>query len=768
MDATPYPLVNRYALREPEPLALLFSFLDGVPGQTYVSSVSRLRSLGVACGRMSLIPAPHAFHRETLRFPPGESIAPFLCSLPASSPLHSHVFVRDHLKTRLPALLGRIRDERLPRAITHGDIFLDNCLWDESRDVFKWMLDFEEVCYEPAILDVAMTIMGCCFEREGGTLNEEFARAFLEGYSSIRPLTSLECLLLPDMMDFCIIAAAFWRFNQFVVLHPELDMQESYTELSERAEKGNRSFRGWWSLPDTLTWRNNTLEPLAASIHTYHSTRGLPNAEGKSFSETLFAGFAPDGGLYVPSHLPKLTAQEFETHLNGKSYTDVVKFVLACFIPPQELSRASLNDAIDKAFSSFSHRDVVPLVPMKPMSETSRVWIMEMFHGTTGAFKDLSMSIIGQLMQKLLSGETAKDGEKRKQYKTIVVGTSGDTGSAAIHAVRNCPSVDIVVLYPHGRVSKVQELQMVTEPKAHVFAVDGTSDDLDVPIKAVLSDSAFAAQHHLCSINSINLARVAIQSAHFFYAYAQLMQATDFEARIPLVASIPCGACGDLVGALIAREMGLPLKIVAAVNENDIVARTMATGTFQTGSSVFASTSPSMDIQVPYNWERVVYYASGGDVEKVKDFMLAFEADPKRGAAMEDGWWQVLQQFMSARSVQVEQVAQITKQIFDSDAYILDPHTAVGLQAYLKTESEGSVQKIGERPQPVVILSTATPHKFEESVKPTLGLQQLPNTPSVFLGLEEKQKYAKEMKLGQDWESILRREIESISSAREH
>ena len=388
------------------------------------------------------------------------------------------------------------------------------------------------------------------------------------------------------------------------------------------------------------------------------------------------------------------------------------------------------------------------------------------------------MSIIGQLMQKFLAKPPPRHSHRSDGvFKTIVVGTSGDTGSAAIHAVRDCPSLDIVVLYPKGRISKVQELQMITEPKAHVFATEGTSDDLDAPIKSVLSDASFASQHHLCSINSINLARVVIQSAHFFYAYAQLMTREDFEAKRPLLASIPCGACGDLVGAIIAREMGLPLTLIAAVNENDIVARAMQTGKFQTAPEVFASTSPSMDIQVPYNWERVVYYASGGDVEQVKRFMETFEADPRKGAKMDDRWWLWLKQFITAQSVTVDQVAQITKQVHEAEKYILDPHTAVGLKAFLLAEAKKDGES-GENGKSnamtkhashhtVVVLSTATPHKFEESVKPTLGLQQLPNPPEAFKGLEEKPTYVKKMEVGEDWEDLLRLEIINITNSRE-
>jgi threonine synthase len=579
------------------------------------------------------------------------------------------------------------------------------------------------------------------------------------------------------MMEFCIITSSFWRFNQFVVLHPELNMQESYRELCMRGESDAESkritFASWWNSEPVLAWRSSTLDSeLGQKLRTFNSTRGDPAAGGRSFKEALFGGFASDGGLFVPAQLPRFTVEDLVS-MHKMSYPTITKRILREIISTEELATDKLNQIIDDAFATFDHPDVLPLVPLKngPGSTTgkTKVHIMEMFHGTTGAFKDLSMSIIGRLMQAFLSADkessktsSSSNSSSTAQFKTIVVGTSGDTGSAAIHAVRDCPSIDIIVLYPYGRVSKIQELQMITEKKAHVFAVEGTSDDLDVPIKKVLSDPSFVAENQLCSINSINLARVAIQSAHFFYAYAQLVS-SEMIGKSSIIASIPCGACGDLVGALMAREMGLPVRLVASVNENDIVKRTMDTGRFQTGAQVHVSTSPSMDIQVPYNWERVVYYASGGDVRGVKEFMEAFEASPRDGVQMDEDWQQALKLFLSSSSVTTSDVASITRATYASDQYILDPHTAVGLKGYMDQDEALNPNHW----DPVVILSTATPHKFDESVKPTLGLEQLPNAPKTFEGLEKMETFSKPMKKGEDWEAILRSTIADITKRRQ-
>lgn len=762
LSETDFPLVNSYALRNPEPLAILFDFLEGATGEAYHSSEAKMRTLGVAVGKLSMIPIPRSFllRADALHFPPGEMIQPFLKTLDPASDLAKHPFVAKEVQL-FESIAKECRHPRLPRAITHGDIFLDNCLWDEANQCVSSVLDFEEVSLEPAILDVAMTLLGCCFTQgDTSTLNVAWAKAFLEGYTSVRLLTSLEVALLPKMMDLCLISSSFWRFNQFAILHPELGLKDNYRELLQRGEKGDASFAGWWNLPETKAWRASPafLHPSSSSHRTYQSTRGSPTAAGRNFEQVLFGGFASDGGLFVPSQLPRFSDLKA---FSGLSYPALVKIFLRYFISDAELSQQEIDQAVDKALSTFSHPQVLPLVPLSPStsnttSSTSNIHIMEMFHGTTGAFKDLSMTIIGQLMQTFLNKHKTS-ANPTSTHKIIVVGTSGDTGSAAIHAVRDCPALDIVVLYPKGRVSRIQELQMVTEKKAHVFAVEGTSDDLDVPIKAVLNDHAFAAANGLCSINSINLARVAIQCVHFFYAYVQLVKKDDEE----VVFAIPCGAGGDLVGAIMAREMGLPLKVVAAVNENDIMARVIQTGLFKTGESVFGTTSPSMDIQVPYNWERVAYYASGGDVEGVKQFMEQFEQNPKAGAKMDDHWLENLKSFLFASSVPREEVARITKETYQTSKYILDPHTAVGLQGYLNVEKQVLASTKSSSPH-VVVLSTATPHKFSESVLPTLNLEAIPDVSKVFQGLEALKDESTPMPRSQDWEALLRLTITDI------
>jgi threonine synthase len=291
-----------------------------------------------------------------------------------------------------------------------------------------------------------------------------------------------------------------------------------------------------------------------------------------------------------------------------------VKALLPIYIPANEIPRKELYHIIDDAFQHFSSPEVLPT---KLLGD---IIIVEMFHGDTGAFKDIAMSIIGRMMDYFL--------RKRQRQVTVVVGTSGDTGSAAIYGVKDSAQMDIIVYYPKGRISEMQELQMVTHlsSNVHVFACHGTSDDLDVPIKAVLNDTSFSAQHNLCSINSVNWARVCVQIAHFFHASFRALSA--YGDLIPVDIYVPTGACGDLVGGMFvinlflvalpllifvgrfAAAMGLPCKLFACVNENDIIHRWLLSGVFSVAPQVVQTVAPSMDIQVPYNVERMLWLAS--------------------------------------------------------------------------------------------------------------------------------------------------------------
>ena len=311
----------------------------------------------------------------------------------------------------------------------------------------------------------------------------------------------------------------------------------------------------------------------------YKSTRG--EVSNLTFREALFSGFLSDGGILLPEVIPNISTEQLKSW-RKLSYPDLAKRIIPLFVDETEIPSQHLNKLLDAAFSKFSQSEVAPIVSLK-----SGLNIMELFHGKTWSFKDLALSCIGQFLQYFLSQDN--------KHVTILVGTTGDTGSAAIEAVRGLSSVDMVVMYPDGRVSQVQEKQMtsVLDENVHVFNVQGTGDDIDVFMKPCFLDTEFANKHNLCSINSINWARIMIQTVHYFYAYLSLCneECTDeVEVIIPT---------GNVTSGIVAKKMGLPVRLVCAVNSNDIVHRMLCSGVFSVGESL-PTIAPAMDVQVEF------------------------------------------------------------------------------------------------------------------------------------------------------------------------
>uniref|UniRef100_A0A2K5LMK5 Threonine synthase-like 2 n=1 Tax=Cercocebus atys TaxID=9531 RepID=A0A2K5LMK5_CERAT len=326
----------------------------------------------------------------------------------------------------------------------------------------------------------------------------------------------------------------------------------------------------------------------------YVSTRGIAprvNFEGALFSEgTSRLSRTTILCLWIPSGILKRPGPSLAIH------------------------PTTLTDLIDRAFSRFRHREVVHLSRLR-----NGLNVLELWHGVTYAFKDLSLSCTAQFLQYFL--------EKREKHVTVVVGTSGDTGSAAIESVQGTKNVDIIVLLPKGHCTKIQELQMTTVLKenVHVFGVEGNSDELDEPIKTVFADVAFVKKHNLMSLNSINWSRVLVQMAHHFFAYFQCTPSLDTHP-LPLVeVVVPTGAAGNLAAGYIAQKIGLPIRLVVAVNRNDIIHRTVQQGDFSLSEAVKSTLASAMDIQVPYNMERVFWLLSGCDSQVTRALMEQFE-----------------------------------------------------------------------------------------------------------------------------------------------
>jgi len=464
----------------------------------------------------------------------------------------------------------------------------------------------------------------------------------------------------------------------------------------------------------------------------YMSSRGLES--GLTFEQVLFSGYARDGGLYFPESIPTLSKEDLE-EWSKLTYPQIVERVMGKFIGEEDIPQQDLSRLIGQAFQAFKD----PETPIKIAELKGGLKVAEMWHGPTLAFKDLALGVVGQLYNYFL--------DKAEKHMTVLIGTSGDTGSAAIHAVRGLQWVDVVVLLPHGRCTTIQELQMTTvlEDNVHNFAVDGSSDDLDVPIKAVFAEPDYVAKHNLCSINSINWARILVQISHYFYCYFQLAE----KIGDPVEIVVPTGACGNIASGYVAHTMGLPIRMVAAVTPNDIVHRTLQTGDFSLSPVVLQTWATAMDIQVPYNVERMVLMACGLDTARVKTLMAQF--DKSAGTKIPDDILATIRKVVvDSVCIQNEEMISTLKRCKAENGYTLCPHTAVGVAFHYSTKSS----------LPQVVLATASPDKFPEAVREA-GVQPADN-PAIE-ALFHLPTRCDNMGKHADWEALLRLKIEEIS-----
>ncbi|RUS58559.1 threonine synthase [Pseudorhodobacter sp. E13] len=420
----------------------------------------------------------------------------------------------------------------------------------------------------------------------------------------------------------------------------------------------------------------------------YISTRG--QAPVLSFSEAMMTGLARDGGLYVPESVPVMPAADIAA-LAGQSYEEVAFQVMWPFLG-DTFTEDEFRGLIAKAYAGFGHAARAPLVQLGPNH-----FLLELFHGPTLAFKDFAMQLIGQMMQAAL----AKSGERI----TIVGATSGDTGSAAMEAFRGLSNVDVFILYPHGRVSEVQRRQMTTpvEPNVHAIAMDGDFDDCQARVKDMFNDLAFRDGVRLAGVNSINWARVLAQVVYYFSSAVSLGA-----PHRKVSFTVPTGNFGDIFAGYIARAMGLPIeKLVIATNQNDILDRAMKSGEYRT-DGVKPSISPSMDIQVSSNFERVLFDAYGRDGAAVSSLMAELKAG---GFAISQGALEMLrEQFASGRCSEEETRATI-KAAYAGTGEVLCPHSAVGV--WVAAGHLGAT--------PMITLATAHPAKFPDAVEAAMG-----------------------------------------------
>ena len=418
----------------------------------------------------------------------------------------------------------------------------------------------------------------------------------------------------------------------------------------------------------------------------YVSTRG--NAPSLGFSDALLAGLARDGGLYVPSEWPTMKKKEIRA-LRGKTYQEIAFEVLYRFTGG-EIPEKDFRSMIDDAYATFRHPAVAPLVQTGPNS-----FILELFHGTTLAFKDVAMQLLARLMDYTLS--------ERGQRATIVGATSGDTGGAAIDAFAGRDQTDIFILFPHGKVSPVQQRQMTssTASNVHALAIEGNFDDCQNLVKEMFNDAKFRDGVKLSGVNSINWARIMAQVVYYFTTAISL-GAPDRKVSF----TVPTGNFGDIFAGYVAKQMGLPIdKLVIATNDNDILARTLKTGRYEM-RGVHATTSPSMDIQISSNFERLLFEAYDRDANEIKRSMDGLK---QSGAfQISEAAMKVIKRDFRAGRATEKQVAATIRDTLSETGYLLDPHTATAVYVAKKYEKTNS---------PMVVLSTAHPAKFPDAVK---------------------------------------------------
>jgi threonine synthase len=423
----------------------------------------------------------------------------------------------------------------------------------------------------------------------------------------------------------------------------------------------------------------------------YISTRG--ETPPLDFADAMLAGLARDGGLYVPETWPVLDAPTIAAFA-GRPYAEIVVDVMRPFISGA-LTEADLARAAREAYGTFRHPAVAPLVQLGPST-----YILELFHGPTLAFKDLAMQLVARLMDQVLA--------RRGERTTVVVATSGDTGGAAVEAFRGRAQADVVVLYPHGRISEVQRRMMTTadDDNVHAVAIEGTFDDCQALLKAMFNHHGFRDRVRLSGVNSINWARLAAQIVYYFTAAVAL----GAPAR-KVAFTVPTGNFGDVYAGYAAARMGLPIeRLVVATNVNDILVRTLSTGVYEL-RQVTPTTSPSMDIQVSSNFERLLFEAYGRDSQAVRALMGSL-AQSGSFSLSASALAAIRSQFTALRADE-EEVAATMRATLREAGYCIDPHTAVALAVAEKETRDPDV--------PMIVLSTAHPSKFPDAVDAACG-----------------------------------------------
>ena len=418
----------------------------------------------------------------------------------------------------------------------------------------------------------------------------------------------------------------------------------------------------------------------------YISTRGKAPALG--FEDVLLTGLASDGGLYVPAVLPRYSADEIAAW-RGLSYPELALRIIEPFVGGA-VPAGDLKAIIDASYAGFRHEAVAPLVQLG-----HNEWVLELFHGPTLAFKDFALQLLGRLFDYVL--------QRRRQRVVIMGATSGDTGSAAIEGCRHCELVDIFILHPHERVSEVQRRQMTTVPGSniHNIALQGNFDDCQALVKRSFADQRFLpAGRQLVAVNSINWARIMAQIVYYFYAALALGA-----PQRPVSFSVPTGNFGDIYAGWLAKGMGLPIdQLIIATNRNDILHRFMAGNAYER-RQLEHTLSPSMDIMISSNFERALFDLYGRDGAAIAELMERFNRGP---VSVPAAVFEAAREVFDSHAVDDAATVETIRQVFEASEYLLDPHSAIGLQAARQCRRDRAV--------PMITLATAHPAKFPEAV----------------------------------------------------
>ncbi len=434
----------------------------------------------------------------------------------------------------------------------------------------------------------------------------------------------------------------------------------------------------------------------------YVSTRD--NSKEYSFEDVFIKGLADDGGLYVPTSLKKFSSDEL-SDLKNLNYNDLSTEIINQF-SSDFISKDDLSSLIKKSYSTFREKEVVKI------SDIGDLKLLELFHGPTLAFKDVAMQFIGNLYQYYLS--------KNDKKINIIVATSGDTGAAAIDAIKGKSNLNIFVLHPNNRISPVQRKLMTTVEDENVFniAIDGNFDDCQNIVKQMFSDLDFSKSINMSGVNSINWARIIAQAVYYFYTYFKL------DSDKPLSFSVPTGNFGDVFAGYLAKQMGLPIdKLIVATNENDILHRAISNGDY-VSKKVKETLSPSMDIQLASNFERLIYYVNNSNSEITSDIMKKIKQNEYKIDKSNLG---IIQKDFVSESCNENETLEIIKKNFEKNNIILDPHTAVGVGAAHKLSFNDCV-----------VLSTAHPCKFPAATDNAINKhEELPQELQYVHGKEE-------------------------------